>query len=308
MKRDLLTLDDLRREELERLLGLARYHKEKARRGERVKTLEGKTLGLIFFKASTRTRVSFEVGMIQLGGSSLYLGANDLQLGRGETLGDSARVLSRYLDGIVIRTFDHAEAEDLASYSSIPVINGLTDKFHPCQALSDIFTIGELFGSWQGVKVAFVGDGNNVAHSLMLGCAKLGLSLAVATPEGYEPKPDVVRRARELALEGGGELLLSNEPAGAVAGAGVVYTDVWASMGQEAEQEERRRRFRAFQVNESLMSLAAPGARFMHCLPAHRGEEVTDEVIEGKRSAVWEQAENRLHVQKAILEMLLGES
>ncbi len=308
MKRDFLTLDDLRLEELEGLLARARELKEKARRGKRVKTLEGKTLGLIFFKASTRTRVSFEVGMLQLGGNSLYLGANDLQLGRGETIRDSARVLSRYLDGMVIRTFDHADGEALARFSSIPVINGLTDKFHPCQALSDIFTIGELFGSWRGVKVAYVGDGNNVAHSLMVGCAKLGLSLAVATPAGYEPEPDVVRRAQELAHEGGTELILCNEPAGAVAGARVVYTDVWASMGQEAEQEERRKRFRGFQVNGSLLKGAAPGAWFMHCLPAHRGEEVTEEVFEGKQSAVWEQAENRLHVQKAILEMLLGEA
>lgn len=269
--------------------------------------LEGRVLGLLFQKPSTRTRVSFEVAMERLGGRALYLGWSDLQLGRGETVADTARVLSRYLDVIVARVFDHSVLEELSCHATVPVINGLSDRLHPCQALADMLTIKTRFGRLKGVKLAWVGDGNNVCHSLMLSSGLLGLRMRVATPKGYEPDSELVRKAEEFCRDSGGEIVLVGDPREAVSGADVVYTDVWASMGQEEEAEERRRVFAPYQVNSDLMSFASAEAVFMHCLPAHRGEEVTDEVIDGERSVVWEQAENRMWVQMSLLLTLLRE-
>jgi ornithine carbamoyltransferase len=256
---------------------------------------------MIFAKSSTRTRVSFEVGAFQLGGHALFLSSRDIQLGRGEPIRDTARVLSRYVDGIMIRTFDQAEAEELARYASVPVINGLTDLQHPCQVLADLMTIGEALGGWEGKVVAWVGDGNNVAHSWLDAAGVLGFELRLACPAGYRPHPDIVARNRGLT-----QVLLTDDPAEAVRGAHVVNTDVWASMGQEAEQAERERAFAGYIVDGALMRLAASGAIFLHCLPAHRGEEVSDEVIEGPQSRVWDEAENRLHAQKALMATLLS--
>ncbi len=267
--------------------------------------LSGKTLGMIFQKASTRTRVSFEVGIYQLGGIGLYLSANDLQIGRGEPISDTARVLSRYLDGIMARVFDHQQLIDLASFGSIPVINGLSDLSHPCQALADYFTIWEKKGSLERLKVAYVGDGNNMAHSLLEAAAKLGIHFASANPSAYRMKDDIVSAARGEAEKTGAQITLTQDPVEAVKDADIVYTDVWASMGQESESEKRRMAFRGFQVSRELMNHASPDCRFMHCLPAHREEEVTGEVLESDRSIVFDQAENRLHVQKAIMLLLM---
>ncbi len=267
--------------------------------------LAGKTLGLLFQKPSVRTRVSFEVGMAQLGGQSLYIGPVELQEGKREAPKDVARVLSRYLDGIVARTFRHAEVEEMARYSDIPVINGLSDTSHPCQALADLFTVLEKTGKLQGVKIAYLGDGNNVCHSLMEGCALLGVHLAIAAPKGYEPAPDVTRWAGREAKKSGARIEITRDPAQAVRGASVVYTDVWTSMGQEQEKLRRQKAFQGFRVDSRRMKSAGRGAFFMHCLPAHRGEEVTDEVMDSRQSIVYDQAENRLHVQKAILLKLL---
>jgi ornithine carbamoyltransferase len=267
--------------------------------------LPGRTLGMIFQKSSTRTRVSFEVAMYQLGGYSLFLSTNDLQLGRGETIQDTARVLSRYLDGIMIRTYKHADVEELAKYADIPVINGLTDLQHPCQVLADLQTVLERKGRLKGLKMAFVGDGNNVCHSLLFGCAKVGMDIAVASPEGYKPDAEVVRLAKEDAAATGAKINIVTDPVEAAAGADVVVTDVWASMGQEVERDRRIRVLAPYQVNPELVRHAKPDYIFLHCLPAHRGEEVVDEIIDGTHSAAWDEAENRLHVQKAILAMLL---
>ncbi len=297
-KRDFLTIPDLSRPELLALFDLA----ARMKRGEyRERPLAGKTLGMIFAKSSTRTRVSFEVGMFQLGGHALFLSSRDIQLGRGEPIRDTARVLSRYVDGIMIRTFDQAEVEELARYASVPVINGLTDLQHPCQVLADLMTIREALGGWEGKVVAWVGDGNNVAHSWLDAAGVLGFELRLACPAGYRPHPDIVARNRALT-----QVLLTDDPAEAVRGAHVVNTDVWASMGQEAEQAERERAFAGYIVDGALMRLAASGAIFLHCLPAHRGEEVSDEVIEGPQSRVWDEAENRLHAQKALMATLLS--
>lgn len=299
-KRDFLAIPDLSRPELLALFDLA----ARMKRGEdRSRPLAGKTLGMIFAKSSTRTRVSFEVGTYQLGGHALFLSARDIQLGRGEPIRDTARVLSRYVDGIVIRTFDHAEVEELARYACVPVINGLTDLQHPCQVLADLLTVREALGTWEGKVVAWVGDGNNVAHSWLDAAGLLGFELRLACPPGYEPHPAILERNRART-----DVVLARDPAEAVRGAHVVNTDVWASMGQEEEQIERARAFRGYTVDARLMRLADPSAIFLHCLPAHRGEEVTDEVIEGPQSRVWDQAENRLHVQKALLATLLGGS
>ncbi|NLC11557.1 MAG: ornithine carbamoyltransferase, partial [Firmicutes bacterium] len=268
--------------------------------------LKGKTLGMIFQKSSTRTRVSFEVGMWQLGGYALFLNAQDLQMGRGEPIRDTARVLSRYLDGIMIRTFSHQEVQELAHFASIPVINGLTDLLHPCQALADFLTIWEVKGTLEGLKVAYVGDGNNVAHSFMLGCSKLGVDISLASPEGYRVDQEIYNRAKEFASEGGSTVILEDDPKLAVRGAQVVYTDVWTSMGQESEAETRVKHFKNYQVNNSLLALADANAMVLHCLPAHRGEEITEEVLEGPQSYVWAQAENRLHAQKALLALLMA--
>jgi ornithine carbamoyltransferase len=266
------------------------------------KPLAGKTLGMIFAKSSTRTRVSFEVGAFQLGGHALFLSSRDIQLGRGEPIRDTARVLSRYLDGIMIRTYDHADVEELARFGSIPVINGLTDLLHPCQVLADLLTVRETLGGWEGKTVAWVGDGNNMANSWLNAAGTLGFELRLACPEKYRPKPEILERNRKLT-----SIVLTDDPREAARGAHVVNTDVWASMGQEEEQEERARAFRGYIVDPPLMRLADPKAIFLHCLPAHRGEEVAEEVIEGPQSRVWNQAENRLHVQKALMAILMGE-
>jgi ornithine carbamoyltransferase len=267
--------------------------------------LEGRTLGMIFQKPSTRTRVSFEVGMFQLGGTALYLAAGDLQLGRGETIKDTARVLSRYLDGIMIRTFAQSDVDELAAHADIPVINGLTDQFHPCQALADVMTIRERFGEFDGVRLAYLGDGNNVCHSLMVACGKLGMDFVAATPEGYEPDDEVVGWAREAAEASGGSVELGHDPRAAAQGADVLYTDVWTSMGQDEEREQRVRDLEAYRIDESLVALASERAIVLHCLPAHYGEEITEDVLYGPQSAVWDQAENRLHAQKALMALVI---
>lgn len=269
--------------------------------------LSGKILAMIFEKSSTRTRVSFEAGMQQLGGSALFLSSQDLQLGRGESIADTAKVLSGYVDAIMIRTFEHEKVEELALHASIPVINGLTDTFHPCQALADLMTILQLKKSFKGTKVAYVGDGNNVAHSLLIACAKVGMDAVIAHPEGYGPDHQVMEKIAEICKQTGAVITAVTNPQEAVHQADIVYSDVWTSMGQEKENEIRLSAFNAYQINEELMSFAKKDSHFLHCLPAHRGEEVTAEIIDGSQSAVFQQAENRLHVQKALLkELLIG--
>ncbi len=296
--RHFLAIPDFTRPELVSLFDLADRMK---RRDYREKPLAGKTLGMIFAKSSTRTRVSFEVGAFQLGGHALFLSARDIQLGRGEPIRDTARVLSRYLDGIMIRTYDHADAEELARYGSIPVINGLTDLLHPCQVLADLLTVREALGGWDGKTVAWIGDGNNMANSWLNAAGSLGFELRLACPEGYRPDPDILARNQAKT-----RIVLTADPREAVRGAHVVTTDVWASMGQEEEQEVRARAFQGYIVDTALMRLADPSAIFLHCLPAHRGEEVAEEVLEGPQSRVWDEAENRLHVQKALMATLMG--
>jgi ornithine carbamoyltransferase len=303
--RDFLALVDYTPQEIQYLIDLAIDLKKKHKAGETHQPLKGKTLGMIFEKSSTRTRVSFEVGMYQLGGHALFLSKNDLQLGRGETVWDTAQTMSRYLDGIMIRTFAHRNVIELARGATIPVINGLTDLSHPCQALADYQTIYEKKGRLQGLKIAYIGDGNNMLHSLLMGAAKLGLHIAAATPEGYDPDAEVVSLSRENAEQTGGSVQLYRDPKEAIADADVVYTDVWASMGFEAEQEVRERAFQNFQINEELTAYANPDYLFMHCLPAHRGEEVSEEVIDGNHSIIFDQAENRLHAQKAIMAAIM---
>jgi ornithine carbamoyltransferase len=303
--RDLISLHDFTPEEITAILELAGDLKVKQKKNIPHALLPGRTLGMIFQKSSTRTRVSFEVAMYQLGGYSLFLSTNDLQLGRGETIQDTARVLSRYLDGIMIRTFKHTDVEELAKYASIPVINGLTDLHHPCQVLADLQTVLERKGRLQGLRMAYVGDGNNVCHSLLFGCAKVGMDITVAAPDGYKPDIEVVRLAREDAAATGARIDIVTDPAEAVTSADVVVTDVWASMGQEVERDRRIRVLAPYQVNAELVKHAKPDYIFLHCLPAHRGEEVVDEIIDGPHSAAWDEAENRLHVQKAILAMLI---
>jgi ornithine carbamoyltransferase len=288
---------DWEREELLGVLDLADELKSALRRREEHRVLPGRTLGMVFQKPSTRTRISFEVGIWQLGGIGLYLAAQDLQLGRGETIRDTATVLSRYLDAIMIRTFAQADVDELAAHASIPVLNGLTDSTHPCQALADVMTIRERLGRLEDVRIAYVGDGNNVLHSLAAACNRLGLSLVAATPAGYEPDPDEVERA------GGVELV--RDPREAVRGADVLYTDVWTSMGQEDERERRLSDLAGYRIDAELVRLAAPDAIVMHCLPAHYGEEITEDVLYGPQSAVWDEAENRLHAQKALMALLI---
>ena len=299
MKKDFLAIPDFTREELYGVLRLAAQMKS----GEyKDKPLAGKTLGMIFEKSSTRTRVSFEVGTFQLGGHALFLSSRDIQLGRGEPLKDTARVLSRYIDGIMIRTFAHSNVEELAKYASIPVINGLTDLLHPCQIMADLQTIQENFGDdLSPRKIAWIGDGNNMANSWINAAYRFGFELRCACPDGYMPDADIVKRARTKA-----NIILTTKPEEAVDGAEVVNTDVWASMGQEDEAEQRKKAFAGYFVDDKLMSRASKNAIFLHCLPAHRGEEVSDEVIEGPQSKVFDEAENRLHVQKAIMATLMG--
>ncbi len=299
--RHMLDFTSLSRKELQALLALAADLKERRKRGEPTPYLQGKSLGMIFEKASTRTRVSFEVAMFELGGHALFLSGGATQIGRGETVADTAQVLSRYVHGIMIRTFAHDKVEELARHATVPVINGLTDDHHPCQVLADLQTIAERKGALKGLTISYVGDGNNMAHSILQAAPLVGMNVRVATPEGYEPKEAIIEQARVFAKQVNTEVWVGHDPAVAVAGADAVYTDVWASMGQEAEAETRKRVFAPYQVNAEMMKLAAKGALFMHCLPTHRGEEVTAAVIDAPGSVVFDQAENRLHAQKALL-------
>ena len=305
--KDLISLHDLTPEEVEDLLNLGIKLKAEQKAGKEHHILKGKTLGMIFTKSSTRTRISFEVGMTQLGGYPLFLSSNDIQLGRGETIYDTAKVMERMLDGIMIRTYSHQDVLDLAKHADIPVINALTDLLHPCQVLADLMTAYEHKGKLKGLKLAYIGDGNNMAHSLMYGCAKAGLDCAVATPDGYQCDADVVANAKDDFKKYGSELILTNDPKEAIKDADVVYTDTWVSMGMEAEKEERQRVFMPYQVNGELFKLAAPDAVFMHCLPAYRGFEVTEDVIDGPQSVIFDEAENRLHAQKAVMVRLMAD-
>lgn len=292
----LLKLMDLSQQEITEILNLADQLKYEKKNGIKHHILEGKTLGLIFEKSSTRTRVSFEVGMYDLGGNALFLSSRDLQIGRGEPVQDTARVLSRYLDGIMIRTFAQQEVEDLAKYGSIPIINGLTDYCHPCQVLADLMTIREHKGSLVGKKLCYIGDGNNMTNSLIVGGIKMGMAVSVACPKGYEPDMEIMKWATE-----NGTFVCTDNIFEAAKDADVLYTDVWASMGQEAEADERKKIFKSYQINSDVMAVAHPEAMVMHCLPAHRGEEITEEVLEAHANEIFDEAENRLHAQKAIL-------
>lgn len=306
MKKDLLSVAELSTQDISRIIELTAKVKNFKSRYEDM--LKGKSLGLIFQKPSNRTRVSFEVGMVQLGGHAMYLGPNEIDMGGRESVKDVACVLSRYLDCIVARVFKHEDVKDLAKFARVPVINGLSDLEHPCQALTDIFTIKERFGAFSGIKLAYIGDGNNVLNSLMLASAKVGLHIKIATPKGYEPAKKMVDMAKKVAKKSRSKIEFFNDPKKAVAGADVVYTDVWVSMGQEKETTKREKDFKDFQVNDRLMRLANKGCLVMHCLPAHRGMEITDSVIDSKRSIVYDQAENRMHTQKAVLLLLLKKS
>lgn len=300
--KDLVSIHDLSLQEIQKIFKLAAELKDKPENS----LLKGKSLALIFEKPSTRTRVSFEVGMYQLGGNTVHLSPRAVQLGERETIADVARTLSRYVDGVMIRTFAHKNLIEYAKYSEVPVINGLSDLLHPCQALADIFTVLEKKKSLKGIKFAYIGDGNNVCNSLMFAAAKMGMDLTVATPKGFEPKDDITGLVFQDAKKTGVEIDILNDPVIAAKDADVIYTDVWASMGQEKESKKRKKKFNKFQVNGQLLALAKKEVIIMHCLPAHRGEEITDEVLDSKNSVVFDQAENRLHVQKAILAILLG--
>ncbi|MBI4416518.1 MAG: ornithine carbamoyltransferase [Euryarchaeota archaeon] len=305
MKRDFISVLDAERDFVA-VVELAANLKNRHRAGELYEPLKNKNLAMLFEKASTRTRVSFEVAMSQLGGHALYLNPQDLQLGRGETIADTARVLSRYVDAIVYRAYRHEDVVELAKWTTVPVINGLDDVEHPCQALADLFTIQEHKGELKGLKLAYVGDGNNVSHSLMLASAIVGMDVVVACPDKFRPRADIVKQAKEVASRTGSKVSVLPDPVDAVKGADVVYTDVWVSMGMEKEKAERERIFQPYQVNQQLVNKAKEDAVVMHCLPAHRGLEITDEVLDGTKSVVWDQAENRLHAQKALLVKLLG--
>lgn len=300
--KNLLKMMDLSQEEIIDILNLADQLKYELKHNIPHPHLKGKTLGMIFQKASTRTRVSFETGMYQLGGYPLFLSSSDLQIGRGEPVQDTARVLSRYLDGIMIRTFEQKEVEDLALYGSVPVINGLTDYSHPCQVLADLMTIREIKGSFEGLKMCYIGDGNNMANSLITGCIKVGMNVAAACPGGYKPDKTVLEYARST-----GRFVLTDNPMEAAAGADVLITDVWASMGQEGETEKRRAAFRGYQINDDIMAAANDKAIVLHCLPAHREEEITSKVFEEHASEIFEEAENRLHAQKAVMVKLMAD-
>jgi ornithine carbamoyltransferase len=304
--RSFVSMHDWSSEEISTLLRLAQRFKDERRAGIAHLVLPGKTLAMIFQKTSTRTRVSFEVGMRQLGGHALFLSSSDIQLKLGETIADTARVLGRMVDGIMARTYAHADVEELARWSGVPVINGLSDRLHPCQALADLMTIVEKKGRLAGLVLAYVGDSNNVTHSLLEAAAKTGMTMRVGSPRGYHPDPAIVETARAAARATGATLTVTEDPFEAVHGADVVYTDTWASMGQEAEHEARVRVMRPYQVNAALVAKASPDYLFLHCLPAHRGEEVVDEILDGPHSVVFDEAENRLHAQKALLAMLLG--
>ncbi|HOO07805.1 MAG: ornithine carbamoyltransferase [Ruminococcus sp.] len=298
----LLKMLDLSTEEIIDILNLADQLKYELKHGIPHPRLQGKTLGMIFQKASTRTRVSFETGMYQLGGYPLFLSSNDLQIGRGEPVQDTARVLSRYLDGIMIRTFEQKEVEDLAQYGNIPIINGLTDFCHPCQVLADLMTIREFKGSFDGKKMCFIGDGNNMANSLIVGCLKVGMEVAIACPDDYQPPKEIL----DFAAGYGDKFTMTNVPLEAAKDCDVLITDVWASMGQEGEAEKRRKAFAGYQINDELMAVAKPDAMVLHCLPAHREEEITEKVFEAHANEIFEEAENRLHAQKAVMVKLMA--
>ncbi len=305
--KDLISIHDLEIGEVALILDVAAKLKRKQKKGEPHQYLKGKTLAMLFSKASTRTRTSFEVGFFQLGGHPIYLSDDASQIGRGEPVKDTARVLSRFVDGIMIRTFSHESVIELAKYASIPVINGLTDLLHPCQALTDLFTIQEKMKVLKGRKMVYVGDGNNMAHSLMYAAAKVGMNMVCACPKGYQPDPKVLAEAQEDAAHTGCTITVEEDVMKAVKGADVLYTDTWASMGQEEEHDARKKIFAPYQINAELLAAARPEAIVMHCLPAYRGEEITDGVIEGPQSVVFDQAENRLHVQKAIMALLMSD-
>ena len=305
--KDLISIHDLEIGEVALILDVAAKLKRKQKKGEPHQYLKGKSLAMLFSKASTRTRTSFEVGFYQLGGHPIYLSDDASQIGRGEPVKDTARVLSRFVDGIMIRTFSHESVIELAKYASIPVINGLTDLLHPCQALTDLFTIQEKMKVLKGRKMVYVGDGNNMAHSLMYAAAKVGMNMVCACPKGYQPDPHVLAEAQEDASHTGCTITVEEDVMKAVKGADVLYTDTWASMGQEEEHEARKKIFAPYQINAELLAAARPEAIVMHCLPAYRGEEITDDVIEGPQSVVFDQAENRLHVQKAIMALLMSD-
>ena len=304
--KDLLSIHDLTVGEVATILDVAKKLKRKQKAGEPHQYLKGKTLAMLFSKASTRTRTSFEVGFWQLGGHPIYLSDSASQIGRGEPIRDTARVLSRMVDGIMIRTFSHESVVELAKYASVPVINGLTDLLHPCQALTDMFTIQEKMEVLKGRKLVYVGDGNNMAHSLMYACAKVGMNMVCASPKGYQPNPQVLAEAQEDASHTGCTITVEEDLFKAAKGADVLYTDVWTSMGEEAETEKRRKAFRGYQINEEVLALANPGCMVQHCLPAHRGEEITAEVFEAHAAEIFEEAENRLHAQKAVMAILMG--
>jgi ornithine carbamoyltransferase len=305
-KKDLISILDLSREEIESILNVSDMIRHKHKNREMFFPLLGKSLGMIFTKSSTRTRVSFEIGMFQLGGAALYLNPTDTQIGRGETIADTARVLSRYVDGIMIRTYKHSDVLEFGQYASVPVINGLTDDEHPCQIIADLLTIKDKKKTLKGLKVAYIGDGNNVCNSWLYAAPKADMHMAVASPKGYMPAKNVVDKAKELALAGKTQVLITESPEEAAKDADVIYTDVWASMGQEAESEKRKKEFARYQVNAELLKKAKKDCIVMHCLPAHRGEEISAEVMDGPQSVVFDQAENRLHAQKAILSLLMG--
>ncbi len=302
MKKDFLCLSDWTRQELENIFTLTRDLKAKQKAGIRHHILSGQTFGMIFEKSSTRTRVSFEVGMMHLGGHAIFLSSSNTQMGRGEPIKDTARCMARFVDGVMIRTFSQQSVEEFAQFSSVPVINGLTDMYHPCQIMADLFTVIEHKGDYQGLTFCWIGDGNNMANSWINAAAVLGFELRVATPKGYEPNADVMKRAADA----GARIVYTNDPQVAACGAHVLNTDVWASMGQEAEQQEREKAFAGYQINMDLVALADPDCVVMHCLPAHRDEEITDEVMESRHSIIFDEAENRLHVQKAIMATLMG--
>ncbi|MDI6727534.1 MAG: ornithine carbamoyltransferase [Thermodesulfovibrionales bacterium] len=304
-KRDFLTIWDLSKDEIENLIKRALELKSGADKNKC--PLIGKSIGLFFEKPSTRTRVSFEVGVYQLGGQSIYLNPKEIQLGRGESISDTARVLSRYLNGIILRTYSHSSVEEFASHATVPVINGLSDLHHPCQALADLMTIMEKKGRLKGIRLAYIGDGNNVANSLIEAAARTGINITIACPEGYEPDPDVLDRARTFVKDSAyaGEIIILRNPKEAAGMADVIYTDVWVSMGQEGEAEKKKSKFRNYQINSQLLQCAKQDVIVLHCLPAHRGEEITDEVMDGPNSTVFDQAENRLHTEKALLEFLI---
>jgi ornithine carbamoyltransferase len=303
--KSLIEINHLSLEEIYQIFDLSKTLKEKQNTGEPHKLLEGKTLGMIFSKPSTRTRISFETGIYQLGGMGMYFNQNDLQLKKSESVSDTAKVLSRYLSGIMIRTFDHQDVIDLAKFGFIPVINGLTDLHHPCQVLTDLFTVLEKRRTLKGLKLVYIGDGNNVAHSLLHGCSKVGMNITIASPSGYMPNQEIVAESKINAKYMGSKIEITEDPVKAVSGADIIYTDVWASMGQEKEAAERRKKFIKYQVNSKLIKNAKDDYIFMHCLPAHRGDEVTDEICDSPNSVIFDEAENRLHVQKAIMALVM---